>query len=124
MAGRQDPLRADNGRLHSLIKEYRALVKVKSNWKNIAGWVQRERDGGGTPEMRFFVVKRKKTYRLANCPYSRYYLGAPGGILPPPLAPGFVVLIIEKRRGRNYWIRLNNTIQYFRLPIDAWKIGE
>ena len=33
-----------------------------------------------------------------------------------------IVLIIERLRDRKYWIRLNTTIDYFGLPIDAWII--
>lgn len=31
-----------------------------------------------------------------------------------------VVLIIRKKKHYRYWIRLNTTIQYFKLPIDTW----
>ena len=33
-----------------------------------------------------------------------------------------VVLILEKPKDLKYWIRLNSTIQHFKLPIDTWKI--
>lgn len=35
-----------------------------------------------------------------------------------------IVLILESPKDRKYWIRLNSTIQHFRLPIDAWEAGE
>ncbi len=31
-----------------------------------------------------------------------------------------IVLILEKEKGRKYWIRLNSTIMHFELPIDTW----
>jgi len=36
--------------------------------------------------------------------------------------PG-VVLILEEITDRRYWIRLNTTIDHFRLPIKVWAIG-
>jgi hypothetical protein len=36
---------------------------------------------------------------------------------------GGVVLILETRKDRKYWIRLNTTIEHFNLPIDTWKVG-
>ena len=36
--------------------------------------------------------------------------------------PG-VVLILEDVKDRRYWIRLNSTIQHFKLPIDTWSTG-
>jgi len=33
-----------------------------------------------------------------------------------------IVLILESEKDRKYWIRLNSTIQHFKLPIDAWEI--
>ena len=35
-----------------------------------------------------------------------------------------IVLIIEDIQDRKYWIRLNTTIDHFKLPIDAWSAGE
>ena len=35
-----------------------------------------------------------------------------------------IVLILEKSKDYRYWIRLNTTIEYFNLPIDARKIGK
>lgn len=35
-----------------------------------------------------------------------------------------VVLIIRKPKHYKYWIRLNSTIDHFKLPIDTWLIGE
>ncbi len=35
-----------------------------------------------------------------------------------------VVLILEKKGDRKYWIRLNSTIEHFKLPIDTWAIGD
>jgi hypothetical protein len=35
--------------------------------------------------------------------------------------PG-IVLIIEKEGDYKYWLRLNSTIQHFKLPIDTWPI--
>lgn len=34
-----------------------------------------------------------------------------------------IVLIIEKSDERKYWIRMNSTIEHFRLPIDTWSVG-
>ena len=34
-----------------------------------------------------------------------------------------IVLILESEKDNKYWIRLNSTIEHFRLPIDVWKIG-
>ncbi len=31
-----------------------------------------------------------------------------------------IVLILEKERDYKYWLRLNSTIQHFKLPIDTW----
>ncbi|UCD31994.1 MAG: hypothetical protein JSV38_14720 [Desulfobacterales bacterium] len=33
-----------------------------------------------------------------------------------------IVLILENLKDRKYWIRLNNTIEHFDLPIDTWSI--
>jgi hypothetical protein len=35
-----------------------------------------------------------------------------------------IVLILETRKDRKYWIRLNTTIEHFKLPIDTWCIGD
>lgn len=35
-----------------------------------------------------------------------------------------IVLIIETIKDRKYWIRLNTTIDQFKLPIDTWAVGE
>jgi hypothetical protein len=35
-----------------------------------------------------------------------------------------IVLILENKKDRKYWIRLNTTIQHFNLPIDSWNVGE
>jgi len=35
--------------------------------------------------------------------------------------PG-VVLILKKQKDYRYWLRLNSTIQHYKLPIDTWKI--
>ena len=34
-----------------------------------------------------------------------------------------VVLILEDQQDRVYWLRLNSTIQHFKLPIDTWAVG-
>ena len=34
-----------------------------------------------------------------------------------------IVLILETRKDRKYWIRLNTTIEHFNLPIDTWSVG-
>ena len=34
-----------------------------------------------------------------------------------------IVLILETMKDRKYWIRLNTTIEHFKLPIDTWRIG-
>lgn len=31
-----------------------------------------------------------------------------------------IVLIIKRKKHYRYWIRLNSTIQHFKLPIDTW----
>lgn len=36
--------------------------------------------------------------------------------------PG-VVLIIESPNDRKYWIRMNSTIEHFKLPIDTYQEG-
>lgn len=36
---------------------------------------------------------------------------------------GGIVLIIENIDDRKYWIRLNSTIEHFKLPIDTWEMG-
>lgn len=33
-----------------------------------------------------------------------------------------ILLIIESIDDRKYWIRLNSTIEHFKLPIDTWEI--
>ena len=33
-----------------------------------------------------------------------------------------IVLILESEKDRKYWIRLNSTIQHFKLPINTWKM--
>lgn len=35
-----------------------------------------------------------------------------------------IVLILEKKKDRRYWIRLNSVIMQFDLPIDTWAVGE
>jgi hypothetical protein len=36
-----------------------------------------------------------------------------------------VVLIMENpKRDYKYWLRLNSTIEHFKLPIDTWTIGK
>lgn len=35
-----------------------------------------------------------------------------------------IVLILESDSDRKFWIRLNSTIEHFKLPIDTWGIGE
>jgi hypothetical protein len=35
-----------------------------------------------------------------------------------------IVLIIETMKDRKYWIRLNATIEHFKLPIDTWSIRD
>jgi hypothetical protein len=32
-------------------------------------------------------------------------------------------LIIEAPTDRKYWIRLNTTIDHFKLPIDTWEVS-
>ncbi len=34
-----------------------------------------------------------------------------------------IVLILETKKDRIYWIRLKNTIEHFDLPIDTWEVG-
>lgn len=36
---------------------------------------------------------------------------------------GGIVLILENMDDRKYWIRLNSTIEHFKLPIDTWEMG-
>lgn len=33
-----------------------------------------------------------------------------------------VVLILDGPKDRKYWLRLNSTIQHFKLPIDTWEM--
>jgi hypothetical protein len=33
-----------------------------------------------------------------------------------------IVLILEDKQDYKYWIKLNSIIEYYRLPIDTWKI--
>lgn len=33
-----------------------------------------------------------------------------------------IVLIIESLDDRKYWIRMNSTIEHFKLPIDTWEM--
>jgi len=35
-----------------------------------------------------------------------------------------IVLIMETMMDRKYWIRLNTTIEHFKLPIDTWSTGD
>jgi hypothetical protein len=35
-----------------------------------------------------------------------------------------IVLILETKKDRKYWIRLNSTIEHFNLPIDTWSIED
>ena len=35
-----------------------------------------------------------------------------------------IVLILENKKDRKYWIRLNTTVEHFNLPIDIWTVGE
>jgi len=35
-----------------------------------------------------------------------------------------IVLILEGPQDRKYWIRLNSTIEHFRLPIETWEMEE
>jgi hypothetical protein len=35
-----------------------------------------------------------------------------------------IVLILENLKDRKYWIRLNATIQHFKLSIDIWAVGD
>lgn len=37
--------------------------------------------------------------------------------------PG-IVLILEDENDYKYWIRLNTTIDHFKLPIKTWKVGQ
>lgn len=34
-----------------------------------------------------------------------------------------VVLILETPKDRKFWIRLNSTIDFYKLPIDTWQTG-
>jgi hypothetical protein len=34
-----------------------------------------------------------------------------------------VVLILENKKDRKYWMRLNTTVEHFDLPIDIWNVG-
>ena len=36
--------------------------------------------------------------------------------------PAGVVLILESEKDYTYWIRLNETVKYFQLPITIWKV--
>jgi hypothetical protein len=35
-----------------------------------------------------------------------------------------IVLILESMKDRKFWIRLNTTIEHFKLPIDTWSTGD
>ena len=35
-----------------------------------------------------------------------------------------IVLIIESKAEQKFWIRLNSTIQYFKLLIDTWSVKD
>jgi hypothetical protein len=35
-----------------------------------------------------------------------------------------IVLILESPADRKYFIRLNSTIQHFKLPVDTWEMEE
>jgi len=34
-----------------------------------------------------------------------------------------IVLILETKKDRKYWIRMNTIIEHFNLPIDTWNVG-
>lgn len=34
-----------------------------------------------------------------------------------------IVLILERPADRKYWIRLNSTLEHFKLPIDTWEVN-
>ena len=33
-----------------------------------------------------------------------------------------ILLIVDDPKERKYWIRMNSTIEHFKLPIDAWMV--
>lgn len=35
-----------------------------------------------------------------------------------------VVLILESKKDRKYWNRLNTTIEHFDMSIDTWNVGD
>lgn len=35
-----------------------------------------------------------------------------------------IVLILEQPKDYKYWIRLNSTIDHYKLPIDTWQLGQ
>ena len=35
-----------------------------------------------------------------------------------------IVLILESMKERKFWIRLNTTVEHFKLPIDTWSMGD
>jgi len=35
-----------------------------------------------------------------------------------------IVLILENKKDRKYWIRLKTTIEHFNLPIETWAVGK
>lgn len=35
-----------------------------------------------------------------------------------------IVLILEGPTDRKYWVRMNSTIQHFKLPIDTWEVSQ
>ncbi|CAB5161512.1 hypothetical protein D3OALGA1CA_5084 [Olavius algarvensis associated proteobacterium Delta 3] len=35
-----------------------------------------------------------------------------------------IVLILESGKDQKFWIRLINTIEYYNLPIDIWRVGK
>jgi hypothetical protein len=79
------------------------------------GQVTQKMGASGTPEG-WKVMRKKSTiiqFKLLTS-FSLIFIQDLGGI----------VLILETRKDRKYWIRLNTTIEHFKLPIDTWSIGK
>ena len=37
---------------------------------------------------------------------------------------GVVLILEDPKKDYKYWLRLNSTIEYFKLPIDTWTVGQ
>ena len=37
---------------------------------------------------------------------------------------GIVLILEDPKQNYKYWLRLNSTIEHFKLPIDTWTVGQ